>query len=67
MSKMKTFIINKDKYELKACCGWDVEANEDGCHIVACDCKYCSNVPISIKEKRIQKEILKNSSHHSNL
>ena len=33
---------------VQECCGFDVDANEDGCNIISCDCKVCTN---NIKEQ----------------
>ena len=29
---------------VQECCGFDVDANEDGCNIISCDCKVCTKV-----------------------
>ena len=37
---------NINTYQLKPfvkCCGFDVDANEDGCFIIPCDCQQCIN------------------------
>lgn len=37
---------NINTYQLKPfkkCCGFDVDANEDGCYIIPCDCYQCTN------------------------
>ena len=38
---------NINTYQIKpieqaTCCGFDVDASEDGCSIIPCDCKVCS-------------------------
>ena len=52
---MPTYKIKKTKnktYPVIGCCGYDVDANEDGCVIVPCDCNICTN------QKRIQLTLL---------
>ena len=45
------------------CCGFDVDANEDGCSIVSCDCGICTN---NIKEQLgyLDKELSKYVEYH---
>ena len=39
---INTYKIKPLNYKVKQeCCGYDVDANEDGCTIIPCECKIC--------------------------
>ena len=43
VNNINTFKITPLKQPKQECCGYDVDANEDGCSIIPCDCKICTH------------------------